>query len=246
MKKKMLLILLCCVTVLLIGSFGVLGEDDPFAPGPSDDGACDPTGEDWGDPIEAPPEMTEDDWFYEALTALMEENVIKGYEDGTIRPYANVTRAEFVTLLARLDGADVSQYTTHPFTDATAAWYQSYIAWAAAEEYVNGTSPTTFEPDAKITRQEMMTILARYVGREHYSEYNFQLPYVDMGDFYDHNLIADWALSAVYGLRSLGLAQGEKKTVTGAEVCVINPLGFASRAEAGTMLYRIMIYEWGD
>ena len=102
-------------------------------------------------------------WYYTAVTALSNLDVITGYGDGSFRPNANITRAEFATMLCRFSGASDSGKSS--FTDISGHWARSYIEAVCAEGWVKGYGDGTFRPDAYITRAEVMTMLNRMLGR---------------------------------------------------------------------------------
>ena len=74
-----------------------------------------------------------------------------------------MTRAMFVTTLARLDGANVNNNAATDFSDVPkGTWYTGSVSWAAKNHLVNGTSTTTFSPDAPVTREDMIVMIIRY------------------------------------------------------------------------------------
>ena len=74
-----------------------------------------------------------------------------------------MTRAMFVTVIGRLAGVDASQYQTSNFSDVQAgSWYAPYVAWAAEKGVVKGISETEFDPNGKITREQMAAMMYRY------------------------------------------------------------------------------------
>src|SRR5699024_5393172 len=86
-----------------------------------------------------------------------------GYEDGTVRPNGNITRAEFATIAARFL-SDVYGGTSM-FTDITGHWAEDYINRAAAAGWINGYADGTFRPNAYITRAEAVTLINRMLDR---------------------------------------------------------------------------------
>ncbi len=105
-------------------------------------------------------------WSYPYIREMYEAGVIDGMTPTTFEPAGNVTRAQFVKMLALLQSADVSAYASGPFTDVPGdAWYARYVNWAAANAIVNGTSETTFDPNAAISRQDMAVMLYNYAQR---------------------------------------------------------------------------------
>ena len=74
-------------------------------------------------------------WYADAVNFLAAREIISGTGDGTFDPNANITRAQFVTILAKLSGDSLSGYTASSFTDASASdWYFGAAQWA----YENG------------------------------------------------------------------------------------------------------------
>lgn len=102
-------------------------------------------------------------WYYNAVTTLANLGVIKGYSDGSFRPNANITRAEFAAMLCRFSGASGSGKSS--FTDISSHWARTSIEAVSAKGWVKGYADGTFRPDAKITRAEVMAMLNRMLGR---------------------------------------------------------------------------------
>lgn len=104
-----------------------------------------------------------DMWAEQSIKELAAAGVITGYPDNTFRPYDNVTRAEFVTMLMRLIGEEGG---TTEFADANGHWAEKYIAKASEYGYINGYLDGTFRPDADITRAEAFKIIVSVFGFE--------------------------------------------------------------------------------
>ncbi len=109
-------------------------------------------------------DVDKDDYYYEALLWAVENGITKGASDTTFSPDASCTRGQMATFLYR--NAKTPAVTgDHPFTDVkTDAYYNDAVIWAAAEGITNGTSATTFSPDADCTRGQMVTFLYRYLA----------------------------------------------------------------------------------
>ena len=105
-------------------------------------------------------------WFYSAVMTLASYGIVGGYPDGTYRPTANVTRAEFITILVRMTGVSGSRSL---FTDADGHWAAKYLNAAAAEGWLTGYKESdgtyTCRPDREISRAEAVTLVNRVVGR---------------------------------------------------------------------------------
>lgn len=90
---------------------------------------------------------------------------IRGYEDGTFAPNKSITRAEAITIFARLmnEKMDVSETYTASFSDVKAgAWYANYIGYMEDYNIINGYEDGTFRPDAAITRAEFAAMASRF------------------------------------------------------------------------------------
>ena len=88
---------------------------------------------------------------------------VVGYSDGTVRPNANISRAEFATICARFDKTQIS--TSSNFTDISGHWAEKYIERAATLGWIAGYSDGTFRPSNYITRAEAMTMINRVLCR---------------------------------------------------------------------------------
>ena len=170
-------------------------------------------------------DVPESRWSYPYIQQLYDAGIVSGTSATTFEPTANVTRAQFVTMLAGLQGADVSAYTSGKFADVPAdAWYAPYVNWAAENGVVYGVSDTAFAPDTEISRQDMAAMLYRYAG-----QFGIQLgtgnPAITFTDEAD---IADYALPAVEALQRAGVISGmpdgsfrPRDTATREQACVM-------------------------
>ena len=104
-------------------------------------------------------------WYNNAVSTLSAIGVLGGYEDGSFRPNASITRAEFAKIAVsffELEGLDCE----NPFLDvALGAWYAESVAAAAEIGLIEGYEGGLFRPDAPITRAEACTIVNRTLGR---------------------------------------------------------------------------------
>ena len=108
-------------------------------------------------------DVEDDRWSNTAISTLTNGGFLKGYGDGTFRPGAPITRAEFTAIASRLD--EMIDGATHNFTDLTGHWAESYIANAVAKGWITGYEDNTFRPDQIITRAEAVTIVNRMLNR---------------------------------------------------------------------------------
>ena len=106
-----------------------------------------------------------DVWYTDAVNEMTGFSLVNGYTDGTFRPNATITRAEFVTILTRFPHNDIG--TEKSFADVPAThWAYSAVQTALAQGWISANDAgSTFRPDDAITRAEVVTILNRVLGR---------------------------------------------------------------------------------
>ena len=104
-----------------------------------------------------------DTWCNAAVSTMTRAGVIQGFSDGTFRPYAPITRAQFATIAVRF--FEVVYSGDDKFTDIADHWAKDYINKAAEAALINGFSDGTFRPNRNITRAQAMAIFNRVLGR---------------------------------------------------------------------------------
>jgi hypothetical protein len=101
------------------------------------------------------------------IEALAAAGVIGGYEDGSFRPTKAMTRAELAKIIVLSSSLQENADKAAPFTDvASNAWYRGYVGALVASGITQGTSPTSFSPDALVTREELVVFFIRALGLE--------------------------------------------------------------------------------
>lgn len=104
-------------------------------------------------------------WYNNAVSTLTRAGILDGYEDGSFRPNASITRAEF-TKIAVSFFKHVGGASSNPFNDVPdSAWYAEFVKAAAELGLIDGYEDGTFRPNAPITRAEACTIVNRTLGR---------------------------------------------------------------------------------
>ena len=115
-------------------------------------------------------DVSEKNWFYSYVEHVYTEGIMEGKSETIFDPNANVTRAEFVTIIARLAEANTEgcRDSLEAFTDAKKnAWYADAMGWGVKEGLVTGTSENTLAPNEAMTRAQLATFVARlndYLG----------------------------------------------------------------------------------
>ncbi len=103
-------------------------------------------------------------WYAQAVNYLASIGILEGYSDGTFRPTATITRAEFATMAARFD--DLSDATGNVFSDVSGShWAVSYINSAYTKGWISGYADGTFRPENGITRAEVVSIVNAMLHR---------------------------------------------------------------------------------
>ena len=111
-------------------------------------------------------DVSADKWYNNAVSTLCHMGVLGGYSDGTFRPNAPITRAEFAKIavsFAQANGSAVYGY----FTDVkTTDWFAPYVTAAKDSGLIEGYSDGSFKPENRITRAEACAIVNRVLGRK--------------------------------------------------------------------------------
>lgn len=173
-------------------------------------------------------DVKRDDWHYEAVKYVYENSIMHGTEKG-FEPESTMTRAMLVTVLWRLEKEPESENLIS-FTDVESdEWYTKAVCWAAGENIVSGIDSGLFGTNEEITREQMVTILYRYLKKKNIepkSDISLELK-----DYSDKEKISEYAVAPMKWAIQSGIIKGEsgKKIV---------PLGSATRAEIATMIMR--------
>lgn len=108
-------------------------------------------------------DLAVESWYKDGISYALEHGLMNGVGKREFDPEGDVTRAMFVTILYRAETSPSVEGKQNRFTDVgTGEWYTDAVIWAADCGIVNGTSQTTYDPNAPITREQIATILYRY------------------------------------------------------------------------------------
>lgn len=119
------------------------------------------------------PDVTPDASYYSAVEQLSALGMIAGFDDGTFKADEKVTRAQMAKLVVGAKNllAAAEANTTQKFTDVPAThWAVGYVAEGVAQQIINGTSDTTFDPEATVTFAQAMKMLVNACGYEPYAQ----------------------------------------------------------------------------
>ena len=166
-------------------------------------------------------------WYAEAVSAAVDNGLLYGKSATVIDPNGDMTRAEMAAIINRsfwcYKAADISQYKDV----AKSKWYYKDVAMAVQMGTYNGRSNSTMAPDAPISRQEAMTVVARALELD-YDAY----AKTDLSAFSDHSEISGWALPYVRAMIGADYIHGRGK--------VLAPLDNITRAEFAQIFANII------
>lgn len=176
------------------------------------------------DPLDQFDDVDKNAWYADAIRYCVTMGYAEGMGNGKFVPNGKLTRAQFVTLLAKVDGAELAEYTDTDsgFADVKkGSWFHNAVTWAAQKEYVAGMSQTKFAPNDYVTREQLVRILYNFAkdkGRDVSAR-------ADLNGYTDSAKISGWA----YEELSWAVAEG---IVSGMTSTTIVPKGSATRAQA--------------
>lgn len=173
---------------------------------------------------------TANHWANEPIKYLADRGIINGMNDNQFAPNNNITRAEFITLLAKMDNIDINKYKAENFTDVPSnAWFNPYIDWAAKNGITSGTTANTFAPNNNITREQMAVMIERFCNYKNFS-LNNNKPQIN---FTDTNNISSYASSSVAKVQQAGIINGRPDGS-------FAPKANATRGESAQMIYTML------
>ena len=177
-------------------------------------------------------DVSRSDWYYQFVDYVTSKGYFNGTSETTFAPAENMTRAMFVTVLFRFDGAKGDR-TQSAFTDvAPGQWYTDAINWAAANRIVDGVGDGKFAPNDPITRAQMCTMIERYLAL-YKKAWKVTLPETgSVSVMVDENAIPAYALAAVKQCQRHGL-------VNGFEDGTFRPNELSTRAQVAAVIYRM-------
>ena len=153
-------------------------------------------------------DVTARDWYYSAVKYVYEKGLMDGVDVGVFAPNDTLTRAMVWTIIARAEGVD---------TTGGATWYAKAQEWVTAKGISDGENP-----NAAITRQELVTMLYRLAGEPAVSG-NITAP--------DASSVSTWATNAMTWAMNIGLVEGDENGA-------VTPTATATRAQAAALIMR--------
>lgn len=164
-------------------------------------------------------------WYAPAVDYVKYGRLMYGTGSNLFQPDAQMTRAMLAQVLYELEGAPSVKGLSCPFTDVGGSWYTDAVIWAYNAGVVAGVSATQFAPNEALTREQMVTMLFGYAGRDE------QLSGSDgaLASYQDQASVSDWAREAMAWAVSSGVISGTSATT-------LSPQKIGTRAEVATVL----------
>ncbi len=194
-----------------------------------------------GNQCERYPDVEAAEWYHSAVDYVTQAKIMQGHDTGDFAPYGQLTRAEMATILYNYQKNVVNSgnepergKTQITFSDVKSGeWYEKAIAWASSNNIILGDGEgdnNTFRPDAAVSREEMVTMLYRYMvdylGRTDFPQATTGNP--DWKAFQDCEAVADWAETAFAWAVKHGIIDGDDGR--------LNPQSTATRAQAAKII----------
>lgn len=168
------------------------------------------------------------DWFYDYVEYVYNNGIMDGVDSGVFSPNTETTRGMVVTILYRLAG-EPNVRGGNDFSDvASGAYYADAVTWASNAGIVNGTSATTFSPNALVTREQFAAMLYRYMQ---YTGADTSAR-ASLSGFADAGKVSPYAADAVAWAVAEDVLNGRSATE-------IAPQGNCTRAEVAAMITRV-------
>jgi len=166
--------------------------------------------------------------YYEAIEYLYDAAIVKGVSETVFDLHGTMTRAQFAALLGRIYDYDPVSYGGQAtYTDVMpSSWYAPYVAWVTESGFMNGIGGGKFAPEAPVTREQMLTIIAS-VGRSR----KMGTTELQNLNTIDRSSISTWAVSGVDYCYTNGL-------ISERYLYALAPKHYVKRAEIADVLYR--------
>ena len=170
-------------------------------------------------------DVTSDKWYYEEVMTAAGKGWINGMRPGYFEPNGDMTRGQFVTIVARIMNYDEEAYSKTAFPDvASDKYYSAAVAFCKENNIIAGDDKGYFNPDEPITREQMAKILCEAAGVEQVTD--------PENTYADDASIAGWAKGYAYGCQAAGIMHGDESAN------VFDAKDSATRAEGAAVLVR--------
>jgi len=178
-------------------------------------------------PSEAFVDVNEGDWWHEAVDYVVDKGYMNGMDTTHFGPGLTMNRAQFVTVLYRMEGSPAVT-NTGIFADVPAGQFYTEAAyWALETGITTGATPTTFNPGGQLTRTELVTFMYRFAK---YKGYDISAT-ADLSGYRDESQILSFAVEPWNWAVTHGI-------VSGVTSDTLAPMSLTNRAQAATIFQR--------
>ena len=175
-------------------------------------------------------DVKETHWFYNSVSYCVKRGYVKGMDENTFAPNGNITRAQFLVMLAALDGVDLSVYDGKDsgFVDVKPDyWFNKVVCWAVENGITSGLGDGKFGPGNNVTRAQLARFFYVYSEKNDVNVEGRE----DLSVFPDASKVASWAQTPMEWAVAAGLISGTAKEGK----TYLDPNGTATRAQATVM-----------
>lgn len=171
------------------------------------------------------PDVMEGKWYTTAIENAVSNGLLNGYEDGTMKPNASITRAEIAAVLTKAFGAKENTSLSRFYDVSTNQWFYDAMSKAVKMEIFTGDDKGCLNPKNAITRQEAASVIARAFELTHSGN-------DVLSRFADKSSVSAWAVPYVSALVENGYMAGN-------DAGLLNPKGNITRAEFAQIMSNI-------
>ena len=163
-------------------------------------------------------------WAHPYIEDVTEKGIMNGVDDKNFAPEDAMTRAMFVTVLARLSGDTLTEQTS--FSDVPAGqWYSAAVSWAAENGIVSGFGDGTFRPNDALTRAQAAVMLCAFAA---FTQDDVTVR-ADLSAYSDAGQIPSWAMDAMQWANA-------RQLIIGRDSAHLAPTAATTRAEMASIL----------
>lgn len=178
-------------------------------------------------------DVSESDWYYDAVQFAVENKIFNGKTDSVFAPNDIIDRGMFITVLYRLEN-EPNVAAVNTFADVpNDEYYAKAVAWGLENNIIAGISDEMFAPSNAITREQIATVLCRYLTFKGIVTSDDLNGLDTLKGYTDRDTISDYAENAMKLAFSLGLIEGKTATT-------MNPQDLSTRAETAVILKRFI------
>ncbi|MDO4765126.1 MAG: type I pullulanase [Eubacteriales bacterium] len=166
----------------------------------------------------------------EAIDFVTSKGIMNGISKEKFSADGSMNRAMLITILGRLSQVNAQNYSNIVFKDVSEnSYYAPYVAWGYENGLIKGVSDKEYAPESKLTREQVATILARYIQAR-----NLELSIQAKEEFLDSHSFSDYAKESIAILQETGILQGADGS--------FRPQALIKRGEMSLILKRLIEY----